>query len=42
MFSWLEVAIMILLAALPMSQIASILLGIVQRKAGIEIREKDQ
>lgn len=36
-YSAVEIAIAILLAALPMSQIANILLGVFQRKTGITL-----
>jgi len=39
MYSVVEVAFIILLAALPMSHIASVLLGVIESKTGIQVSQ---
>jgi len=41
MFTWVEVFLIVLLAALPMSQIASIILGVVEEKTGIRTHSRN-
>jgi len=42
MYSPAEVGVILLLAALPMSHIASILLGVIESKTGIRVSQEQQ